>query len=162
MSPENLPIPFEPVSGYERSYTGRRRISNGNPRFNESHPIIIPVQSRYAELLIEFTHILLLHAENNLLLRSIREEYYISKLRSAIKKCIRRCKICVIYKRKTQAQLMAPLPQERSSYSLPFTITGLDFAGPFSIKTSTRRNAVYQKGYLHSQDLLAEEGCRGK
>ncbi|XP_075163827.1 uncharacterized protein LOC142236490 [Haematobia irritans] len=124
------------------------RISNGNLRFNESHPIVIPVQSRYAELLIEFTHILLLHAENNLLLRSIREEYYISRLRSAIKKCIRRCKICVIYKRKTQAQLMAPLPQERSSYSLPFTITGLDFAGPFSIKTSTLRNAVYQKGYV--------------
>ncbi|XP_075159825.1 uncharacterized protein LOC142232979 [Haematobia irritans] len=124
------------------------RLTNANLRYNESHPIIIPVQSSYAQLLIEFTHILLLHAENNLLLRSLREEYYISRLRSAIKKCIRRCKTCIIYKHKIQSQLMAALPSERSTFSPPFTITGLDFAGPFSIKASTLRNSVYQKSYV--------------
>ncbi|XP_075152891.1 uncharacterized protein LOC142226662 [Haematobia irritans] len=124
------------------------RIANGDLNYHERHPIIIPVQSCYAQLLMQFTHTLLLHAENNLLMRSIREEYYISRLRSAIKKCIRMCRICTIHKRKIQSQLMAALPSERSSFSLPFTFTGLDFAGPFAVKASSLRNAVYQKSYV--------------
>ncbi|XP_075163077.1 uncharacterized protein LOC142235702 [Haematobia irritans] len=124
------------------------RLTNGDLSYNERHPIIIPVQSCYAKLLIEFTHALLLHAENNLLMRSLREEYYISRLRSAIRKCIRECKVCTIYKHKIQTQLMAALPRERSSFSLPFTYTGLDFAGPFSVKISNVRNAVFQKSYV--------------
>ncbi|XP_075163017.1 uncharacterized protein LOC142235640 [Haematobia irritans] len=69
------------------------------------------------------------------------------KLRSAIKKCIRNCKICLIYKQKAQNQIMAALPTERSTFSLPFSYTGIDFAWHFSIKTATTRQAPYQKGY---------------
>ncbi|XP_075150551.1 uncharacterized protein LOC142224655 [Haematobia irritans] len=43
---------------------------------------------------------------------------------------------------------MAALPTERSSFSLPFSYTGIDFAGPFSIKTASTRQAPYQKGYV--------------
>lgn len=42
---------------------------------------------------------------------------------------------------------MAALPPERVTFSLPFTYTGVDFAGPFSIKSSTLRNAKLLKGY---------------
>ncbi|XP_075157880.1 uncharacterized protein LOC142231146 [Haematobia irritans] len=124
------------------------RIANSNLPYNERHPIVIPTTSHYCTLLLNFIHEFLLHAENNLMLRTIREEYYISRLRSAIKKCIRNCKICLIYKQKVQNQIMAALPTERSTFSLPFSYTGIDFAGPFSIKTSTTRQAPYQKGYV--------------
>lgn len=43
---------------------------------------------------------------------------------------------------------MAALPMERSTFSPPFTFTGLDFAGPFPIKTSSLRQASCQKGYV--------------
>lgn len=42
---------------------------------------------------------------------------------------------------------MAALPTERCTFSLPFTNTGIDFAGPFELKTSRLRNAKIQKGY---------------
>lgn len=124
------------------------RLSNANLRYNECHPIVICVQAKYCELYIAFVHNLLLHAENSLMMRTIREEYYISRLRSAIRKYIRGCKVCVIYKQNFQSQIMAALPIERCTFSLPFLNTGLDFAGPFSIKASTLRQAIYQKGYV--------------
>lgn len=42
---------------------------------------------------------------------------------------------------------MAALPAERCTFSLPFSHTGVDFAGPFELKTSKLRNAKLQKGY---------------
>ncbi|XP_059223054.1 uncharacterized protein LOC131996886 [Stomoxys calcitrans] len=124
------------------------RISNSDFAFNERHPIIVPVKSKYCTLLIEFTHIFLMHAEHNLMIRTIRSEYYVSRLRSAIKKCIHQCKTCIAYKQRLQTQFMAALPIERSKFSPPFTITGLDFAGPFPIKVSRLRQATFLKGYV--------------
>lgn len=43
---------------------------------------------------------------------------------------------------------MAPLPAIKTMPSLPFMHTGMDFAGPFDIKVSSRRNATTTKGYI--------------
>ncbi|XP_075155440.1 uncharacterized protein LOC142228802 [Haematobia irritans] len=124
------------------------RLANSDLPYNERHPIVLPVKSKYCDLFINFIHNLLMHAEHNLMIRTVRQEYYVSRLRSAIRKCIRGCKICVLYKQKVHSQIMAALPLERSSFSLPFTVTGMDFAGPFLIKTSILRQAPYHKGYV--------------
>ncbi|XP_075155891.1 uncharacterized protein LOC142229231 [Haematobia irritans] len=44
-------------------------------------------------------------------------------------------------------QLMSSLPPERSEYSRPFTHTGLDFTGPFDIKSFSGRACRMTKGY---------------
>ncbi|XP_046802957.1 uncharacterized protein LOC124418960 [Lucilia cuprina] len=43
---------------------------------------------------------------------------------------------------------MASLPPERTFLSRPFTNTGLDFAGPFSIKSFAGRGSKITKGYV--------------
>ncbi|XP_055854499.1 uncharacterized protein LOC129918153 [Episyrphus balteatus] len=43
---------------------------------------------------------------------------------------------------------MAALPRERTELSLPFANTGIDFAGPFSIKSFSARNCRITKGYV--------------
>ena len=125
----------------------RGRLDNSGLSFDEKHPLIIPEKSHLANLFIQHTHIILCHAEYNIMLRAIRQGFYITRLKNGIRKCIRMCKSCTIYKRKCQQQVMAALPAERVNFTLPFTYTGVDFAGPFSIKSSMLRNAKLLKGY---------------
>ena len=110
-----------------------RRLSNSNLRYDEKHPILIPVKSHLAYLIVQFSHTILLHSEFQLMLRSIRQVYYIPQLKNLIRKCIRTCKACTIYKHKSQQQIMGSLPKERVQLSLPFTYAGVDFAGPFNL-----------------------------
>jgi len=44
--------------------------------------------------------------------------------------------------------LMGNLPRQRIEQSRPFSVCGIDFAGPFIIKGSLGRNAPITKGYL--------------
>ncbi|XP_075163644.1 uncharacterized protein LOC142236255 [Haematobia irritans] len=123
------------------------RLSNSDLSYNERFPIILPEKSRFCKLFVEYTHKLLLHSEHQVMLRAIRQEFYIIRLKSIIRHCIRNCRTCTIYKSKIRTQIMSSLPTERCTFSLPFTHTGVDFAGPFEIKTSRLRNAKLQKGY---------------
>ncbi|KAI8117721.1 hypothetical protein CVS40_10442 [Lucilia cuprina] len=41
---------------------------------------------------------------------------------------------------------MASLPPDRCTYSFPFNVTGIDFAGPFELKSSTLRSTSIVKG----------------
>ncbi|XP_065370927.1 uncharacterized protein LOC135963081 [Calliphora vicina] len=123
------------------------RLRNSELSYQERHPVIIPEKSQFATLLIDYTHKILLHAEHQIMLRAVRQEFYIIRLKNLVRKCIRNCKACTIYKHKVQQQIMAELPAERVNFSLPFTYTGVDFAGPFNLKTSNLLNANIIKGY---------------
>ncbi|XP_075162876.1 uncharacterized protein LOC142235509 [Haematobia irritans] len=50
--------------------------------------------------------------------------------------------------RKSCSQIMAPLPPLRCTLSPPYHITGIDFAGPFELKSSTLRRSPIIKGYV--------------
>ena len=58
------------------------------------------------------------------------------------------CKVCRKAAPKPQPQRLGELPAERISTSPAFTSTGLDFAGPFTIKKGHTRKPVYLKAYL--------------
>ncbi|XP_075162812.1 uncharacterized protein LOC142235440 [Haematobia irritans] len=123
------------------------RLANADISYNERHPIILPEKSRFCKLFIDFTHKITLHAEHQIMLRAIRQEFYVIRLKNSVRHCIRNCRTCTIYKNRVKHQIMAALPLERCTFSLPFTNTGVDFAGPFDLKTSCLRNAKIQKGY---------------
>jgi len=58
------------------------------------------------------------------------------------------CKVCTIYKKRVQTQLMGDLPYDRVSFSRPFTYTDIDYAGPLKIKSYTGRACLITKGYV--------------
>lgn len=90
------------------------RLTNSGLSYEERHPIIIPERSHYAKLLVNFTHRILLHSEHNIMLRAIRQGFHIPRLKNLVRKCIRECKTCTIYKHKIQNQIMAALsPKEK-------------------------------------------------
>ena len=123
------------------------RLSQSSLPYNERFPKILPGNSRLCQLYLTNLHLLLLHAECNQMCRMIQTEFYISRLKVRVKKTIRNCKRCIIYKQSQCSQIMAPLPSERCTLSAPFENTGVDFAGPFQLKTSKIRKSSLTKGY---------------
>ncbi|GBP08766.1 hypothetical protein EVAR_100643_1 [Eumeta japonica] len=138
--------PFLDPEGIIRS-CGRLE-SSPDLSYNEKHPILLPYDCQYSKLLVKFVHAITLHGGNQLVLRIIRTQYWIPKVKNLIKSTIHSCKPCIIYKKRCQKQIMSALPPERSCFSRPFTHTGLDFAGPFDIKTYSGRNYRITKGYV--------------
>ncbi|XP_059217691.1 uncharacterized protein LOC131994814 [Stomoxys calcitrans] len=116
--------------------------------YNERHPILLPYNCQYSRLLIQFIHQISLHGGNQLVLRLVRTQYWIPKVQNLIKTTIHRCKTCIIYKKKFQQQMMASLPPERCEISRPFTHTGLDFSGPFEMKSYAGRCCRISKAYV--------------
>lgn len=125
------------------------RLANSSSlSFDEKYPIILPYNCQFSRLLVHFTHILSLHGGNQLVLRLIRMQFWIPKLKNLIKTTIHNCKICVLHKKRVQTQIMSALPLERTVLSRPFHCTGIDFAGPFEIKNITGRGSRVTKGYV--------------
>ncbi|XP_075150876.1 uncharacterized protein LOC142224984 [Haematobia irritans] len=89
-----------------------------------------------------------MHGGNQLMIRVIRSEFWIFRVKQLVKKVIHNCRICSIHRHRTQAQIMASLPPERTMLSRPFQNTGVDFAGPFGIKRLTARACLITKGYV--------------
>ncbi|XP_070142300.1 uncharacterized protein [Drosophila kikkawai] len=117
-------------------------------QYDERHPIILPYDCHLSRLIVHFTHRITLHGGNQLMIRLIRSKFWIPWVKNLVKSVIYSCKVCVIHKRKLQTQLMGDLPKERTSFSRPFTYTGMDYAGPFDIKNYTGRACLITKGYV--------------
>lgn len=116
--------------------------------YDERHPILLPYDSKLTRLITEFTHKITLHGGNQLMIRVLRTEYWIFRLRTLVKNVINNCKTCVLYKKQTQNQIMASLPPERNNLSRPFHTVGIDYAGPFDIRNFTGRACLITKGYV--------------
>lgn len=117
--------------------------------YDQKHPILIPHKSVLSEMIIIEYHNNNFHAGPKLLEAKIREKFWITNIKTTIKKCVRECVTCVIFKPKTGNQLMGNLPQER--ISIPekvFEHCAIDFAGPISTKPSKLRTAPIIKGYI--------------
>lgn len=138
--------PFLDKNGIIRSF-GRLAYSP-SMSYDERYPIILPYNCQFSRLLVRFIHHLCLHGGNQQVLNLVRMQFWIPKLRNLIKTTIYQCKECVLYKKKVQTQLMSALPPERTILKRPFHSTGIDFAGPFDIKSFVGRGCKLTKGYV--------------
>jgi hypothetical protein len=101
----------------ERSYRTTNCIL---PLLPGSHPLV--------EIIIRASHDHLKHVGTDFLLTYIRQHFWISSRREAVKRFRRNCTICRRIRAKPGEQLMGNLPDSRlDSSSLPFTRTALDY-----------------------------------
>lgn len=100
------------------------------------------------KLVISDAHLKSLHGGTQLTTSFVRNEFWILGGRTSIRSHIFHCVICARFRQKRAQQLMGQLPPKRVQPSRPFLHTGIDYAGPFIIKTWKGKNARTYKGYV--------------
>uniref|UniRef100_A0A1Y1N1K0 Integrase catalytic domain-containing protein n=4 Tax=Photinus pyralis TaxID=7054 RepID=A0A1Y1N1K0_PHOPY len=124
------------------------RLKNSQLSYNSKHPIVLPKNHKYVELLIKQEHARLLHAGAQAVLATIRTRYWILGGRDVVRRVLRKCIICFRTKPLNYSPLMGDLPAMRSNAVRPFYTSSVDYGGPFLIKDSKLRNRKFIKCYL--------------
>ena len=107
------------------------------------YPMLLPSNSIFTDLLIRDRHITIGHAGTPQTLAHLRSEYWILQGRKSVQKVLRRCVRC----RKVDGNCYSlpshpPLPDFRTQRNRPYSFTGLDYMGPFTIKDPGAENFV--------------------
>jgi transposase InsO family protein len=124
------------------------RLQASKLPFDHMHQIILHPKHHLTKLIIEAEHKKLLHSGCQLTHASLRERYWIVNGKNTIKAVINGCLVCHKLKADTANQLMGKLPHFRVQPARPFLNTGIDFAGPFIIKSGSRRTKTKIKCYV--------------
>ena len=95
---------------------------------DSKHPIILPYKHHTNDIIICYYHIIVGHMGQESVLSSLRQEFWIIKGRSAVRRVIKYCIDCQRRKAKLLDQYMASLPQDRITHDKPaFTYVCTDF-----------------------------------
>ncbi|XP_011859063.1 PREDICTED: uncharacterized protein LOC105556579 [Vollenhovia emeryi] len=124
------------------------RLKNSTLNYEGKHPAILPRHSRLSELIISWSHQRTLHGGTQLTLAHIRQSYWIIGGRAPVESHILRCVVCARQRGIRAHQLMGQLPLPRVTPSRAFTHTGIDYAGPLTLKTWKGRGAKTHKGWI--------------
>lgn len=107
--------------------------------FNQKFPLLLPEDDYVVNLLITREHRRLGHSGAQNVLGNLRLQYWPMNGIRLIKKIIKKCVTCFRFNAQVSSQIMSPLPLDRVQESRPFSKTGIDFAGPILIKSSSLR-----------------------
>jgi len=138
--------PLSPFLGSHNLIRLGGRLESSPIDYNEKHPIILA--DHRVRLLIDHAHKEALHGGTQLTLRVLRQRYWILAAHSLVKGHIRCCITCTRHRASTLFQKMAALPAPRVTPTAPFTVTGLDYAGPFLLTAHITRGQRTSKNYV--------------
>ncbi|XP_077276985.1 uncharacterized protein LOC143905440 [Temnothorax americanus] len=128
--------PFLDPTGLLR--VGGRLIHSGLA-YETKHPILLPNKHRLTDLIIEREHRANLHPGRRTLQYLLAQQFWILGVHRAIRRVLSACYKCFRANPRPSQPLMAELPVDRVSQVKPFSVSGVDFAGPFTLVT--RRSA---------------------
>ncbi|XP_065088582.1 uncharacterized protein LOC135710060 [Ochlerotatus camptorhynchus] len=125
---------------------GRLQLSDFN--YDTKDPILLPRHSALTALILHHEHHEQLHCGPQSLLAAVRRRFWIVRGTTAARKICRACVECVRVRPVPLRQLMGQLPADHLEPNPPFSITGIDYAGPINIINRRMRGAVSSKGYI--------------
>lgn len=125
------------------------RLSNSiDFSFDKKHPILLCGKHAFTRLLFQHEHKRLLHAGPQLLLSTIRDEWWPLRGRNLARQVVYQCVACTRVNGKTMSIQMGNLPQTRLEPGFPFLRCGVDYAGPMFILNRKGRGAKLEKCYI--------------
>lgn len=139
--PKHVPNKAEFIIDQNGIVRVKSRIPNANsniPKFRD--PIYLPHTHHITKLIIMYIHTISKHCSPLHVLAALRSHYWLIKGRSIVKQVIKN--MCTVCRRFTAKPFKLPnmkiLPNERiATHVAPFSNIGLDYAGPFNIKSTT-------------------------
>ena len=137
--------PFLDASGLLR--VGGRIAHSALP-YEAKHPALLPGKHRLTELIIEQTHRSHLHAGRRETQYLLAQHFWILGVHQAIRRVLSKCHNCFKANPRPIQPPMAALPIERVNQVKPFSVTGVDYAGPFMVTLKRARGAKAQKMYV--------------
>ncbi|XP_029173240.1 uncharacterized protein LOC114942104 [Nylanderia fulva] len=138
---------FAPFLGKDSVLRLGGRLRHSALSYDEQHPVIVP-RGQLAYLLIAQAHKSTLHGGVQIVLRTLRQNYWLMGGRNSVKGYIRQCIPCVRHSAKLSSQFMGDLPSPRVNPSSPFAHTGVDYAGPFLVTPFVGRGQKTRKNYI--------------
>ncbi|XP_072384621.1 uncharacterized protein [Diabrotica undecimpunctata] len=124
------------------------RLKYSDVPFDQRHPLLLPARNQFTTLLLTSEHQRLGHAGSQTTLNNVRLRYWPLDGLRCVKRIIHSCNTCFRFNAIASTQIMGDLPRERVTSKRPFENTGIDFGGPFCIKSSSLRRAPTSKGYI--------------
>lgn len=115
------------------------RLKHSLQPFDSKHQLILPASHTLSKLLVRTLHERHLHAAPQLLITVLRLRYWITGARNLARSIVRNCVTCTRAQPQLLEQFMAELPTPRVTASRPFSVTGIDYWGPITIKPVHRR-----------------------
>ncbi|XP_055613513.1 uncharacterized protein LOC129759956 [Uranotaenia lowii] len=136
--------PFVDASGIIR-VGGRLKLSLET--FSTKHQILLPGFHRFTRMLLLLFHNKLVHGGIALTLGVVRNEYWPTNGRRAVRSVIRTCFRCTRANPKPLKQPIGQIPLARVTPSRPFASTRIDYCGPVFVKSPNRKSAP-TKAYI--------------
>lgn len=111
------------------------RAQKANVSYDVKNPIILPNKHELVDLFIFHVHERNFHMGEEMTIAEIRERAWVIDARSALRRIKRNCQLCKILRATPKMPRMGELPTPRIDFGVkPFTHTGLDAFGPYSVK----------------------------
>ena len=148
ISPSSRLLMFHPFLGTDGLLHVGGRLSKSSLSPLQRHPIILSSSDYVTKLLFQYYHVLLLHCGPTLLLAHTGEHCCIVGAKKLARTVCQSCLVCRRAAPKPQSQLMGQLPAPRVNRSLAFYHAGVDYAGPFLLKSGNPRRPTIVKGYM--------------
>lgn len=125
------------------------RLRNAAIPYEHRHQAVLPDKHPLTINLIRHLHRTNFHLGQRSLLGVVRQQYWPLKAKNIIRSIVHHCIPCFRMRPKKSTQLMGDLPDYRVKPSPLFSHTGLDFAGPFNLRSSAiSRHSTTTKGYV--------------
>ncbi|XP_059085630.1 uncharacterized protein LOC131882492 [Tigriopus californicus] len=110
------------------------RLDRSQEPFEQKHPILIPKDHPIHTTILHHYHQMTNHQGRHLTHEAIRTAgYFLESGRKSIHHLMSSCIVCRRLRSQPQVQVMANLPSDRVEAVPPFSNTGLDVFGPFTI-----------------------------
>lgn len=124
------------------------RLSQAACSSDMKHPAILPNKHPFTRMILNDLHREHLHVGQSGLLAISRQQFWILRAKDEVRNITRQCISCFRANPRDVPQYMGDLPSQRVQPAQAFMRTGVDYAGPFLLKTGGPRSTKSTKAYI--------------